>query len=231
MAAGKFTRGDTIYWEGDLGKEMYIITKGRVSLIREMGDGEIPLAKLGIKEFFGEMALFGESKRKFSARAIDDCELLVINNSILQAQFRKVPEWLVVMMKTIAKRITATEKGIKARFKIGIDYSVLKTIYLLSQDFGTKEEKGISLPIDQVRTELFEVLGVSYDDIDNWLKKFNFVNLIKILSSKNQLFIPDQNRIKSFADFLCMKSPGGKNFNFDQNTLFAFERIYKLLAR
>jgi len=231
--SSSFSKGETIYWEGDLGKEMYVIKSGKVSLIREMGDGEITLSKLGASEFFGVMALFGEPKRKFSARALTNCELTVISSDMLKSQFKKLPEWLVAMMKTIANRIISTEKGVRTRFKIGIEYSILKTIFLLKEGLGVHEEKGMVLDLKILRYELTEILGISYDDIDNWLKKFNFVNLLKVYSSKNQLLIPDPERVNLFAEYLHMKTfpSETKDLEIDHNAMQAFERIHKLLSR
>ena len=34
-------------------------------------------------------------------------------------QFRKIPEWLVTMIKTVAQRILSTGKGIKVQYPLG----------------------------------------------------------------------------------------------------------------
>ncbi len=228
-----YKAGTVIFSEGDLGNEMYIIKSGRVEIIREMGDGELVLANLVENEFFGEMALFGDSKRTATVRAVDDSELLVVNKNMLDAQFKKIPEWLVTMIKTIAQRILKTGKGVKINFPVNIEYSLLKSLILLLSEYGINEEKGRSINLTLARQEISNIIGISTDEVDGWLKKFNFVNLIKIVSSKNKILIPDEERLEKFLSYLLWKSPKrkAKEETIDKDLISSFDRIYKLLSR
>lgn len=228
-----FPQGTIIFYEGDLGEEMYIIKSGRVEIVREMGDSQLSLAELGQSEFFGEMSLFGEPKRAATARAIENTELLVITKQMLNAQFRRVPEWLVTMIKTIAQRILSTNRGVKANFPVSMEYSILRAIQLMEVEFGTPKEKGVELNLQLVREEICNVLGIEYVDIDGWLKKINFANLVKVLSSKNLLFVPDSDRLSKFIVYLDYKKNNSPELDseFDSNAQHAMERIMKLLCR
>ena len=232
-STASYKAGSVIFFEGDYGNEMYIIKSGEVEIIREIGDGEIVLANLVDNEFFGEMALFGESKRTVTVRAVSDSELIVVNKSMLNAQFKKVPEWLVTMIKTIAHRILTTGKGVKLNFPVSIEYSILKSLILLLPEHGLSEEKGKSINLTLVRQEISNIVGISTDEIDDWLKKFNFVNIIKVIGSKNKVLIADEVRLQKFLSYLLRKSPKGKSTDetIDKNLTLSFDRIYKLLSR
>ena len=228
-----YKAGSVIFFEGDYANEMYIVKKGKVELIRELGDGEIVLAEICENAFFGEMALFGEEKRTSTARAAEDTELININKQTLEAQFQKVPEWLVVMMKTVAQRILTTAKGIKIKFPVCIEYSIFKMLLLMLEEYGMREEKGRSINLTLVREEISNILGVSIDQIDDWLKQFNFVNLIKVLSTKNKIIVSEEDRLNKYLDFLLLQSPlrDAVTETIDKNTTLSFERIHKLLVR
>ena len=228
-----YKAGTVIFSEGDLGNEMYIIKSGRVEIIREMGDGELVLANLEENEFFGEMALFGDSKRTATVRAVDDSELLVVNKNMLDAQFKKIPEWLVTMIKTIAQRILKTGKGVKINFPVNIEYSLLKSLILLFSEYGMNEEKGRSINLTLARQEISNIIGISTDEVDDWLKKFNFINLIKIVSSKNKIIIADEERFEKFLSYLLWKSPKREAVEetINKDLILSFDRIYKLLSR
>ncbi len=229
----RYPAGEVIFFEGDIGNEMYIIKSGEIEIIREMGDSEIVLASLGENQFFGEMALFGDTKRSATVRASVDSELIVVNKQVLDAQFKKVPEWLVIMIKTIAKRILTTGKGIKINFSVNMQYSILKAITLLLAEYGMQEEKGRSINLTLVRQEIENIVGITTDEVDHWLKKFNFVNLIKIVSSKNKIIISDEERIQNFLTYLVLKSPQKDTAEgtIDQDTFKSFDRIAKLISR
>ena len=228
-----YKAGSIIFFEGDYASEMFIVKSGKVELIRELGDGEIVLLTIGESEFFGEMALFGQEKRTATARAAEDTELVTINKPTLEAQFEKVPEWLVVMMKTIAQRILTTGKGIKIKFPVSVEYSIFKTLLLMLEEYGMNEEKGRSINLTLVREEISNILGLSTDQIDDWLKQFNFVNLIKVLSTKNKIIIFDEERLNKYLTYLIMQSPLRDTVSepLDRETTLSFERLYKLLDR
>lgn len=232
--AAVYQTGENVFLEGDLGQEMYIVKSGKVDVIREMGDSEIVLTSMKQSEFFGEMALFGEPRRSATVRAAEKTELLVITKIMLESQFKKVPEWLVVMIKTIAQRILSTTRGVKARFPLGMDYSILSSIILLALENGSpgQQENSYTMNLNLTRIELEDILGISLDDIDGWLKKFNFVNLIKMLSSKQELIILDIERLMKYTQYLEMKVSGkSSEGDMDKNTFASFERIHKLLSR
>jgi len=229
----KYNPGEYICKEGDTGSDMFIIKSGKVEVLKEIGESEMKIATLGPRDFFGEMALFGSHTRTAAVRAVEPSEVIVVTEKMLETQFMKVPDWLVTMIKTIANRIITTTKGVKNRYKVSIDYTLLKLIYYVGDVMGTPTVKGAVVPIDLVRDEIMYTAGISYDEIDMWLKRFNLVNLISIKGNTGMLEIPDNKRLQLYSEFLYSKSREGlkTKLDADAETLKSFERIYKLLLR
>ncbi|MHC4663743.1 MAG: Crp/Fnr family transcriptional regulator [Planctomycetota bacterium] len=69
-----FEKGDRILKEGDIGNRLYLILEGEVEVIA----GKQEVARLGKKEFFGEMALLDSAPISASVIAVTDVELLEI---------------------------------------------------------------------------------------------------------------------------------------------------------
>ncbi len=229
----KFEADQYICKEGDVGHDMYIIKSGKVNVIKEMGDEAIILTSLGRNDFFGEMALFGISKRTATVKTITDTEIIIVTRRMLETQFKKVPDWLVTMIKTIAKRIISTSKGVDVRYKVSIEYSILTTVKLLGQMYGNPTERGYMIPLDLARDELTYITGISKQDVDIWLKRFGLVNLVKILGGKSMLEIPHSERLDQFMEYIYARSPEGdpKKLSLPPDTIKSFERIDKLLNR
>jgi len=228
-----FEKGDIIWNEGDTGEEMYIVKMGLVECVRSMGDDEMVINTLGANEFFGEMALFSEPERTFTARAAERTVLIKINKRMLENQFSKVPDWLVNMINTIADRIKKTSKGVQINFDVSMEYSIIKLILLMMEEYGIPEEKGKSINLLLLRNEIIKVLGIKEEKIDSWLKKLNIVNLISVIGKKDKLIVPDPNRLESFAEYLATKSESdlAEEIELDPTQAKSFERIYKLLYR
>jgi len=102
-AGAKNTRavqpGGVVFFEGDLGAEMYIVRTGQLEVVRKMGDGEVVLATLGPSQFFGEMALFDGHPHIATVTAIEDTEV----SAMARDQF----ENLIASMDPVMKGIVA----------------------------------------------------------------------------------------------------------------------------
>jgi len=229
-----FKKGEVIFREGDKGDEMYIIQSGKVEVIKDTGKEEVVLATLKPKAFFGEMALFGDPHRSATVRAAEDTKMIVINKEILDSQLEKVPEWFVSILKTLISRLRETNKRIKSRFKIGPEFSILKTIYFLTKSSGKSSDEGVSLK--KACDECCNVLAISEEEFNKKLKTLMFVGLVKFSESKDLLLITDENMLKDFLAYLRRKSDeNGKEVEkseifADEKSYIMFEKIYKLLS-
>lgn len=113
-----FKKGETIFTQGDDGAEMYIIQKGAVNLTMHISaDKTIPLANLGPKKFFGEMALFENPKRTATAVAVEDTELLVINKHTMKLLLSKLPPWFVTILSTTIVRLREADSKLVEELK------------------------------------------------------------------------------------------------------------------
>ncbi|MEZ7892588.1 MAG: cyclic nucleotide-binding domain-containing protein [Candidatus Wallbacteria bacterium] len=73
-----FTRGTTIFRQGDQGDAFYIIIEGKVKISKREDNEEKTLNILTEGQFFGEMALLEEAPRMATALCFEDCKLYKI---------------------------------------------------------------------------------------------------------------------------------------------------------
>ncbi|KAJ3128434.1 Kinesin-like protein kif27 [Nowakowskiella sp. JEL0407] len=77
-----------VFRKGDEGEEMYFVKSGTVEIVGESGQ---IFAKLTSGNFFGEIALFEETKRTASARASGNVELCVLTKEDFNAIMNQYP--------------------------------------------------------------------------------------------------------------------------------------------
>jgi HEAT repeat protein len=102
-----FAPGTTIVTEGEVGNELFVILEGRVRVERREADGstrEIRTYDPG--DHFGELAVLLERPRVASVVADGDVRTLVIGGDGLTAILRERPEAAMVMLQTLAERIS-----------------------------------------------------------------------------------------------------------------------------
>jgi len=70
IAKEHFEPGEEVFHQGDLGDRIYIIVSGEADVVRSADTGDRVLARLGPGEYFGEMAVLGESTRGATVRCV-----------------------------------------------------------------------------------------------------------------------------------------------------------------
>ena len=107
--AASFARGAEIIAVGAPAKEMFVVRKGRVAIrvhdrtVEELGPGGI----------FGEMALVEHTPRSASAVAIEDCELVPINERMFIILAQDTPNFALDVMRVMVGRLRRMNQGLK----------------------------------------------------------------------------------------------------------------------
>lgn len=87
--ARRYTPGESVFEEGDLGDSVYVVVSGELDVAKRMEpSGERLLAKLKSGDFFGEMSLIDKEYRSATIRAKTEANLLQLSAENLVA-FRK----------------------------------------------------------------------------------------------------------------------------------------------
>jgi len=104
----KLPAGATIFSEGDVGTEMFVIQSGSVEIAKRVKDGLKPLAVLEKGDFFGEMSILEDVPRTADALAKTDVELVKINQSTFDEMLRHNGEIAVRMLRKLSRRLRET---------------------------------------------------------------------------------------------------------------------------
>ncbi len=105
-----FPKGTVLFREGDLGREMFIIQKGKVQVRKKVGTAEKVLAELSNGEFFGEMALLMGMDRSATVEVIEDSRLLVVNPDTFESLLKSNLDIALKMLRKMASRLRALDE-------------------------------------------------------------------------------------------------------------------------
>lgn len=102
--------GEVIIKENDQAAGFFIITSGKVEVIRGDGTPNAELLNtLGPGDFFGEMALFEGFPRVATVKAVEDTELLAMTRWDFTAEMKNHPQIAVSMLPILVKRLREVE--------------------------------------------------------------------------------------------------------------------------
>jgi len=96
-------KGETIFYKGTVGSQMYVVLGGKVAVV----DGEKLLAELRTGDTFGEMALINSEPRSASVVAAEDAHLFVLSETTFQRLLTKrvAIQILLNIVRTLSHRL------------------------------------------------------------------------------------------------------------------------------
>ncbi len=116
----RFSAGQTIFEEGELGDSLYLIAQGEVEVVRRDAAGQPKvIATLGPNQFFGEMSLIDKEYRSATVKAKADAELMHLtaeNLTAFRKQFRDGFTFVVInIARVISSRLREANTRLTAR--------------------------------------------------------------------------------------------------------------------
>jgi len=108
-----YAAGETIFVEGEPGKALFVVLKGRVSIWRASHAGQETLATLDHGGYFGELALIDDEPRFATARADEPSLLLVLYKTdfdhLIEGHSRIAIRVMSNLLKTVAAYVRKAE--------------------------------------------------------------------------------------------------------------------------
>jgi len=107
----QFPAGTLLLREGERGEQLYLLVDGEVDIIKALGtEGERLLGIRQPRSFIGEMSLFSrDGVHTASVRARTAISVVSMARSELEALLRRQPELAYEMMRTMSRRLEASE--------------------------------------------------------------------------------------------------------------------------
>lgn len=96
-----FQPGDLIIRKGEIGREMYLISRGEVAVIDDSGK---VMATLGEGNFFGEIGLLMSAPRTATIRANSYCDVFMLDKPDFVRALRDRPQFLKSIMEIAQAR-------------------------------------------------------------------------------------------------------------------------------
>lgn len=104
--------GEVIIQQGTIGNCLYVIQEGTVEVVSENGSGEVKIAELGEKEFFGEMALFEKNVRSATVRAKGEAKVLTLDKKNFYKTIQNDPSLAFRLLEKMSNRLREINKKV-----------------------------------------------------------------------------------------------------------------------
>lgn len=106
-----FQAGDYVVRQGDEGVGLFVITSGKVKVVKRTNDGkDIEIATHVPGEFIGEFAVIDGAKRTANVIAVEDTECLVLVSWDFTSIMKTHPEIALEILPVVVKRFRETNE-------------------------------------------------------------------------------------------------------------------------
>ena len=190
-----FSRGETIFADGDEARGFFVVISGRVKIFKLSPDGkEQILHMFGPGEPFGEVAMFAGRRMPANAQAMEKSSALFFPRAALLEVIRRNPDLALGLLGVLSLRLR--------RFANLIEDLSLKEVpgrlaayllYLSSHTDGSQD-----LELDVTKTELASLLGTIPETLSRVLGKMSRQDLIR--SDGRHIQILDRQGLVDLAD-------------------------------
>ena len=188
-----FSRGTTIFDEGEPGDRLYIIVDGKVKLARHAPDGrENLLSVMGPSDMFGELSIFDPGPRTSSAVCVTEVTAATMDSQMLKQWITDHPEISQQLLRVLARRLRRTNASLADLIFTDVPGRVAKTLLQLANRFGTHEGGALRVNHDLTQEEIAQLVGASRETVNKALATFAHRGWIR-LEGKSVLIVDTEH--------------------------------------
>lgn len=130
MRRERFAANRTIFWMGDRGDALYLVSSGRVAITVPNDKGEhITLDTLGPGGIFGEISLLDGGPRTATIRAIDETEVFSLTRADFHGFIRRRPDVAIDMLSVLGQRQRASTEALRHMKNPNVAFEQQQTVW------------------------------------------------------------------------------------------------------
>jgi len=184
---------DEVFHKGDPGSQLYVVIAGRLKALTTSPEGDdVVFNVMGPGEVFGEVALLSEFPRSATVRAIERCELLVLDRRDLLAFLRRNPDVAIRMLTVLVERLVRVSEFVEDVQFLNLPVRLAKKLVLFSERYGREAEDGaVKIDLKLSQEEWGDLVGTTRESINKQLREWGDEGLIRIDAGYVTLLQPE----------------------------------------
>lgn len=168
----RYAKRSLVHASGAMGADLYFIESGRVVIQLPSDSGqELTLTLLRPHDFFGEISLLDGEPWYADAKALDDCQLLLLAKRDLLNVLDMHPGVSRQLLTIICKRLRHNAKFAQDLAFLDVPTRLARTLVALveSTGWGWDEYPHESLLLEITQSDLAAHVGATRESINKWL--------------------------------------------------------------
>jgi CRP-like cAMP-binding protein len=197
----RFSSGEVIFREGDLGTEAFLLQEGRVRLIKRVRAVERSLMVLRPGDLFGESAFLQGAPRSSTAIALSDGAALALDNATFQNLVENNRSVASRMVQQLVRRLRDAEDQIEIMMLRDTQSKIVNALLKLAQQTQADGRTGALLQISPM--ELSTRVGLDVETVKHGVQKLREGQYVRVVDEKVE--IPDVESLRRLFQLLGLK--------------------------
>lgn len=166
----RYRKGESLFNEGDRSDRVMVLLDGRAKIGRATEEGkEVLLALRGPGDLLGEMSAFDGEPHSASAKALDDCDALVLTADGFTSFLEAHPRSAVTLLTMLTQRLRDADEKRVDFLAYDAESRVARRLVELAERFGEPTDTGIRIGVLS-QEELGGWLGASRESVSKALQ-------------------------------------------------------------
>jgi CRP/FNR family transcriptional regulator, cyclic AMP receptor protein len=192
----KYTKNSIVFLEEETGAILFIISTGKVKVVRTDDDGkEVILSILGQGDFFGEMALLDGLPRSATVVALDESELFILHRREFLNLLESSPQIAASLLRELTQRLRKADEQIE-NLSLKDAVGRVATVFIrLAGEMGKIRKGEVVIEDFPLQQDLANMAGTSRETISRTIHQFMRHDYVD--QKGNTLIIKDFDKFKS----------------------------------
>ncbi len=183
----EYGRGETIFHQGDHGRELYIVVRGKVRIFKTSPSGnETSINIFAGCDVIGEFSVLDDLPRSATAKAIGPCVVLAMTQERFLQHMREIPDLAIAVARLLASKVRWTAAYAETIAQFDAAGRLLHILLFYNEQFGREVEAGkryvLDLSLNQ--TDLASLVGARREWVNRILQDWRRRGLLEYEGGK-----------------------------------------------
>lgn len=196
-----YHRNDILFYQGDLGQDLYIVRSGKIRIFRSSPSGnETSINLFCAGDIIGEFAVLDQQPRSATAKAMTTCVVLSLSGPAFLRHLRTIPDLSLALSQMLVTKLRWTAAYAETVAQYDAAGRLLHILLLFNEQFGEPIEPGKSYRLDLALTQddLASLVGARREWINRLLQVWRRKGLLSYQGGK--ITILDLQQVEAERD-------------------------------
>lgn len=177
----KYKKNSILFFEGDIGEELFVVKSGTVKIYRIDNTKQITLALFRSGDFFGEMSIMQrDSTRSANAETLEASVIYSLKRTTFYEYIGRSPALCLRLLEESMNRLRRANEQIHNLTFLDVRTRILKVVYQLAQEHGEHKQGKVQIIMKLTHQEIANLAGTVRESVTKVLQELQDDKIITI---------------------------------------------------